>query len=106
MPLLSADLSSAVRASLRSWLNDEIDDGLAYGWQTRLRRWTVDSFFPPHLREAAMLEECVSDHGHERMTMKALPGSSLKVIKPEFLFQVLMGLFANPSRFDRGSQRA
>jgi hypothetical protein len=30
-PLLSADLSSAVRASLRSWLNDEIDDGLAYG---------------------------------------------------------------------------
>jgi len=44
-PLLSADLSSAVRASLRSWLNDEIDDGLAYGRQARLRRWTVDSFF-------------------------------------------------------------
>jgi hypothetical protein len=103
MPLLSADLSSAVRASLRSWLNDEIDDGLAYGWQARLRRWTVDSFFPPRLCEAAMLEECESDHGHERMTMKALPGSSLEVIKPEFLFQLLMGLFANPSRFDRGS---
>ena len=30
-PLLSSDLSSAVRASLWSWLNDEIDDGLAYG---------------------------------------------------------------------------
>ena len=44
-PLRSADLSSAVRASLRSWLNDEIDDGLAYGRQARLRRWTVDSFF-------------------------------------------------------------
>jgi hypothetical protein len=44
-PLLSADLSSAVRASLRSWLNDEIDDGLAYGRQAWLRRWTVDSFF-------------------------------------------------------------
>ena len=43
-PLLSADLSSAVRASLRSWLNDEIDDGLAYGWQARLRRGTVNSF--------------------------------------------------------------
>jgi hypothetical protein len=28
-----------------------------------------------------MLEECVSDHGHERMTMEALPGSSLEVIK-------------------------
>jgi hypothetical protein len=60
-------------------------------------------FFPPRLCETAMLEECVSDHGHERVTMKALPGSSLEVIKPEFLFQLLMGLFANPSRFDRGS---
>ena len=29
--LLSADLSSAVRASLRSWLDDEIDDCLAAG---------------------------------------------------------------------------
>ena len=47
-----------------------------------------------------MLEECVSDHGHERMTMKALPGSSLEVIKREFLFQQLMSLFANPSGFD------
>jgi hypothetical protein len=28
-----------------------------------------------------------------------LPGSSLEVIKPEFLFQLLMSLFANPSRF-------
>ncbi|SHL85205.1 hypothetical protein SAMN05444321_4332 [Bradyrhizobium lablabi] len=43
--LLSADLSSTVRASQRSWLNDEIDDGLAYGRQARLRRRTVDSFF-------------------------------------------------------------
>ena len=60
-------------------------------------------FFPPRLCETAVLEECVSDHGHERMTMEALPGSSLEVIEPEFLFQLLMGLFANPSRFDRGS---
>ena len=45
-----------------------------------------------------MLEECVSDHGHERMSMEALPGSSFEVIEPEFLFQLLMGLFANPSR--------
>ena len=60
-------------------------------------------FFPPRLCEAAMLEECVSDHGHERMTMEALPGSPLEMIKPEFLFQLLMSLFANPSCFDRGS---
>ena len=45
MPFRFGDLSSAVRASLRSWLNDEIDDGLAHGRQARLRRWTVDSFF-------------------------------------------------------------
>jgi hypothetical protein len=84
-------------------VEEEIDDGLAYGRQARLRRWTVVSFFPPRLCETAMLEECVSDHGHERMTMEALPGSSLEVIKPEFLIQLLMGLFANPSRFDGGS---
>ena len=49
-----------------------------------------------------MLKERVGDHGHECVTMKALPGSSLEVIKPEFLFQLLMGLFANPSRLDGG----
>jgi hypothetical protein len=45
MPFLFGDLSSAVPASLRSLLNDDIDDGLAHGRQARLRRWTVDSFF-------------------------------------------------------------
>jgi hypothetical protein len=50
-----------------------------------------------------MLEECVSDHRHECMTMEALPGSSFEVIEPEFFFQLLMGLFANPSRLDGGS---
>src|SRR5712672_919925 len=45
MPFRFGDLSSAVRASLRSWLNDEIDDGLAHGRQARLGRWHVDSFF-------------------------------------------------------------
>ena len=59
-------------------------------------------FFPPRLCEATVLEECVSDHGHEGMTMKALPGSPLEVIKPEFLFQLLMRLFANPSCLDGG----
>ena len=63
-------------------------------------------FFPPRLCEAAMLEEGVSDHGHQCVTVQALPGSSLEVIKSEFFFQLLMGLLANPSRLDRGSQRA
>ena len=50
-----------------------------------------------------MLKEGVSDHRHERVTMKALPRSPLEVVETEFLFQLLMGLFADPSRLDRGS---
>ena len=90
-------------ASLIWWPKDESDDGVAHGWQAGLRWWPVDSFFPPRLCEAAMLEERVGDHGHECVTMKALPGSSLEVIKPEFLFQLLMGLFTNPSQIGRAS---
>ena len=43
--LLFTDLSSTIRASLRSWSNDEFDDGVAHGREARLRRWAVDSFF-------------------------------------------------------------
>ena len=39
-----------------------------------------------------MLEESVSDHRHERMTMKALPGSSLEVIETDFFFQMLVNV--------------
>ena len=53
-----------------------------------------------------MLEEGVGDHCHERVTMKALPGSSLEVIEAEFFFQLLMRLLANPSRLDGGGQGA
>ena len=49
-----------------------------------------------------MLEEGVRDHRHERMAMKALPGSSLEVIETEFFFQLLVSLLANPSRLDGG----
>ena len=49
-----------------------------------------------------MLEESVSNHGHERVAVEALPGSSLEVIKSEFFFQLLMRLFANPSCLDGG----
>ena len=53
-----------------------------------------------------MLEERVSNHRHQRMTMKAVPRPSLEVIEPEFLLQLLMGLLANPSCLDRRSQAA
>ena len=49
-----------------------------------------------------MLQECVGDHGHEGVTVETLPGSSLEVVKPEFFFQLLMRLFADPSRLDGG----
>jgi len=39
-----------------------------------------------------MLEKGVSDHRHERVTVKALPGSSLEMIKTEFFFHLLVSL--------------
>ena len=53
-----------------------------------------------------MLEECISDHGHERMTMKTMPRPSLEVVEAELLLQLLVGLLTDPSRLDRGSQAA
>src|SRR4029078_8505383 len=53
-----------------------------------------------------MLEEGICDHRHERMTVKALPGSSLEVIETEFFFQLLVSLLANPSRLDGSRQGA
>ena len=60
-------------------------------------------FFPPRLCEATLLQEGVGDHGHQRVAMKTLPRSPLKVIKPEFFFGLLMSLLANPSCLDGGS---
>src|SRR5580704_12585329 len=53
-----------------------------------------------------MLKECISDHGHERMTMKTMPRPSLEVVEAELLLQLLVDLFTDPSRLDRGSQAA
>ena len=72
-PLFVANPISAMRALLRRWSSEEFEDGVAHGWQSRLRRRPVDSFFPPCCCEAAMLEEGVRDHRHERVTVKALP---------------------------------
>ena len=53
-----------------------------------------------------MLEEGVGDHCHEHVTMKALPGPALEVIKGKLFFQLLVRLLADPSRLDRGCQSA
>ena len=49
-----------------------------------------------------MLQEGVSDHRHQRMTVKAVPGPSLEVIKAEFFLHLLVSLLANPSRLYGG----
>jgi len=59
-------------------------------------------FFPPCCCEPAILEEGVGEHRHERMTVKALPGSSLEVVKTKFFFHLLVSLLANPTRLDGG----
>ena len=38
--------------------------------------------------------------GSRRMTMQALPGTSLEVVKTKFFFHLLVSLFANPTRLD------
>ena len=35
-----------------------------------------------------MLEESVSNHGHERVAVEALPGSPLEVVETQFFFTV------------------
>ena len=53
-----------------------------------------------------MLEEGISDHCHERVTVQALPGPSLEVVKTEFFFHLLVSLLADPTRLDGGCQGA
>jgi hypothetical protein len=102
MPLLFADLSSAVWASRIWWPKNESDDGVAHGRQAGLRWWPVDSFFPSRFGNAAVLQEGVSNHRHKSVTVKTVPGQCLEVI--EILFQLLMRLLADPSRLDGCSQ--
>ena len=49
-----------------------------------------------------MLQEGEGEHCHERMAMETLPGSPFEVIEAKFLFQLLMGLLADPSCPDGG----
>ena len=61
-------------------------------------------FSPLRCFEAAVLQEGEGEHCHERMAVETLPGSPFKVIEAKFLFQLLMGLLANPSCLDGGRQ--
>src|SRR5262249_49789790 len=59
-------------------------------------------FFPPFCFGPAVLGGCGSGHRHKPLTMKALPGSSLEVVKTKFFFHLLVSLLANPTRLDGG----
>src|SRR5580692_10081054 len=66
--------------------------------------WRV--LFPPaRFSETPGLQIGVGDHGHQGVTMEAMPGSALEVVEAEFFFELLMRLFADPSRLDRGGER-
>src|SRR5262245_2208537 len=45
MPLPAANPFSTMRASLRWYSSEELEDGVTYGGQSWLRRRSVDSFF-------------------------------------------------------------
>jgi hypothetical protein len=86
-----------MRASLRRGSSDEFENSLAHGGQGWVRRRPVDCFFPPCCFEPAILEEGVGEHRHKRMSVKALPASSLEVVKTKFFFHLLVSLLANPT---------
>jgi hypothetical protein len=76
-----------------------IKDGLPDCWQTGLRGGP-ETLFPPRLGEAAMLQERVGHHRHQGVSVKACPGSSLKVVQAQFFLELLMGLLTDPPGLD------
>src|SRR5262249_29213866 len=59
-------------------------------------------FFPSFCWAAGVVVGSVSGPGAVPLTVQALPGSSLEVVKTEFFFHLLVSLLANPSRLDGG----
>jgi hypothetical protein len=57
-------------------------------------------FFPPGSLEPEVLEIGTCDAGHERMSVQAGPGSSLEVVKTEFLLKLLVRLLIDPASLD------
>jgi hypothetical protein len=47
-------------------------------------------------------EKGEGDHHQHSMVMNADPGARLEVVKPEFLFHLLVSLLTGPSGFHRG----
>ncbi|MBB3957833.1 hypothetical protein GGR38_004808 [Novosphingobium sediminicola] len=47
-----------------------------------------------------MLQECVSYHRHQGVSMKTSPGSSLEVVQTQLFFELLVGLLTDPPGLD------
>ncbi len=61
--------------------------------------------FPPHGHgKPLVLEKAEGDQSHEPMPVQTPPGAALEVVKPEFLFQLLVCLLAHPAHLDDGRQ--
>ena len=61
--------------------------------------------FPPlGGSEALILQEEIRDQRHQRVPMQPAPGAALEVVEPELFSELLMGVLAHPTRFDRGGQ--
>lgn len=57
-------------------------------------------FFPLYLVQTLMLQEGVSDHCHQCVSVEALPGPAFEVIETKLFLHLLMSLLTDPSRFD------
>src|SRR3954471_2022100 len=69
---------------------------------------TRRSIFPRPRRalpgEAEVLQPGEGHAVYQRVPMQACPGPALEVAEAEFLFELLVRLFANPARLDGGGQ--
>src|SRR6516164_6994399 len=105
--LARACSDSPPRNSWTTWRLNSIEcvRCLAMGFLLESPVQLADSHLP-HLSTPRgalqILEKDVGDHRHKRMTMQALPGSSLEVVKTKFFFHLLVSLLANPTRLDGG----
>src|ERR671913_2646300 len=83
-----------MRASLRRWSSEQFEDGLAHGWQRRLRRWAVDSFF-----SALLLRAADAGGRRTRSSSSAHDGAGLARIVPRSdRDRVLLSAVGEPAR--------
>ena len=93
-PLLVAHPFSAMRALLQRWSSEQFEDGLAHGWQSRLRRRAVDSFFP-----ALLLQGGDAGGRRRRSSPSAHDGAGLARIVPRSdRDRVLLSAVGEPAR--------